>query len=532
LYVGAALLLLLAGASDYGYQIFFNLNVPISKSELPFIMEWSRLPYAMFFSAVICAGLSFPSFRIPKIPTVVRNFVALIVASYSISALAAAMLFAWLDFTGRDVKLNLWSPVQTFLNQHPMPLSPFSVALWVCLTPGAVAVLTGLLCTAYRRGFRQPFGVEFLILPISLATIGCAAFLIGSAGAERLSYAFTLVDPADFGWPMLPVLMLGSFGAWVVTTLTSRSRPTVPARTSADSATLGAAISSASGSALLILVLLYLGVSQTASYANRMTELVEARKAFASDVLYAFFKDGGALTLVETSSDGKLLWNWDVFTKVPWADVTISQYPGDDRYVVEVVRKLTEETWSALQYHQSFDTGNATQQVADRYGFRYETSDDAIKIYPRLEAQLQATDVSFPGIGISLDLTSFTLVMPIVVSACLILLGHWARTASRSYNHSRLQWILIDADNGLVGLVARCWLVAIGVGPWLLAILFIQAIALMLRSKGTLNTIALDGAASLYVVLTMSMLVVATMSAVKALVALRSTVRVSRENDG
>ncbi len=91
-------------------------------------------------------------------------------------------------------------------------------------------------------------------------------------------------------------------------------------------------------------------------------------------------------------------------------------------------------------------------------------------MYPRIETQLRAADVSFPGAGISLDLTSFAFVIPVVVFATLVLFGQWRRELTHVYHTgAELGWVLVDARTGIVGMVARIWLIAIVVGPWLWA---------------------------------------------------------------
>jgi hypothetical protein len=129
-----------------------------------------------------------------------------------------------------------------------------------------------------------------------------------SASAEGLSYAISgEIDPADIGWPVLPVVALGSLSDWITLTWCRADTETTHASSSSEAVNAEKTLSSASQTSILILVLLYLGISQTSAYVKRMVELVEAREAFASDVLYAFFSKGGALTSTSSSSDGKPL---------------------------------------------------------------------------------------------------------------------------------------------------------------------------------------------------------------------------------
>ena len=81
--------------------------------------------------------------------------------------------------------------------------------------------------------------------------------------------------------------------------------------------------------------------------------------------------------------------------------------------------------------------------------------------------------------------------------------------------------MLVDARAGILGMVARIWLTAIVVGPWLLGIVFVEAIALTLRTKGMLNTPALEVIFSIYVGIVLIMLTVSTKTAAQTLIKLR-----------
>jgi hypothetical protein len=513
----AAALLLLVQGWPYITPFLHNFEIPP--------MEWSRLPYTILYSACLWAGLSCISFGDGGRLAAIRKIIALVVAAYAFSALAGAAAFAWIDFAARNLNGVFPESLQHFLAAHPIN-DPSDIGLWViwvALTPGALIAGIALAAASHPWNPHQLVHLESLPFLLLVATAGCAAFLFGSGSAESLSIAVSdLIDAADIGWSVLPVVALGSLGAWVTLEWRGASAPPRPPSSSREAANIENILSSAARTSLLVLVLLYLGISQTSAYANRMAKLVDARKAFASDILYAFFSKGGTLTTTTTSADGKLLASSSVVSGVPWADVNIVQYPGDQQYVVEVTRMPSQEKWSVRQYHQPFDKGIATQQIADQYGISYQSTDDATKIYPRIETQLRAADVSFPGAGISLDLTSFAFVMPVVVFAKLVLFGHWLSELTRGYHKgAKLQWVLVDARDGIVGMVARIWLIAIVVGPWLRGIVFVEAMALTLRTKGMLNTPALEGVFSIYVGIVLVMLTVSTKTAAQTLIELR-----------
>ena len=132
--------------------------------------------------------------------------------------------------------------------------------------------------------------------------------------------------------------------------------------------------------------------------------------------------------------------------------------------------------------------------------------------------------MAFPGTGLSLNLSSFTLLVPFIVFAALVLLQYRARTALTYYSRTKVPLIILHARRGLAGTLARLWLSAIAIGPYLLSILVVQAVALTLRARGgTVNTLSLDAIATGYVLAVLVMLITSTRSAVKTLLALRST---------
>jgi hypothetical protein len=58
-----------------------------------------------------------------------------------------------------------------------------------------------------------------------------------------------------------------------------------------------------------------------------------------------------------------------------------------------------------------------------------------------------------------------------------------------------------------------------------LSIVFVEAVALTLRTKGTLNTFALEGVSSIYVGMVLIMLATSTKTAAHTLIGLRRLVR-------
>ena len=143
-----------------------------------------------------------------------------------------------------------------------------------------------------------------------------------------------------------------------------------------------------------------------------------------------------------------------------------------------------------------------------------------------METQLRAADVSFPGAGIFSRSHQFCVGIQVVVFATLVLFAHWLGELTRLYHKgSDLQWVLVDERTGIVGMVARMWVIAIVVGPWVLGIVFVEAMALTLRTKGMLNTPALEGVFSIYVGIVVVMLTVPAKAAAQGLIELRRLAR-------
>lgn len=484
-----------------------------------------RLPYAIVFTVVIAVGLLADTARWPKRVPLAGPLLACLTAAYVLALLVVTAIAAWTDFTATDPAfgLNGWTRLQAFFEKHP----PFDLGIgfWVFVSPVALLTFPAVLCFMGFRLDRKDITERLagLILSIGVAS---AAFLLGSMMTET-RFPRDLIDVGDLVFAATPVIVLGALTAWVAVKFSARPlRRAYPAQ--ADAAK---SISSASQISVLTLVLLYLGISQTSGYANRTADLIELRHAFASDILHDFVASGADLAAFTLDANGKPAESWNLVPDVPWGDVKIVKFASEPiahRFNVQTTESITGESWNIDEYGQTFG-GTRTQQIADRQGVRYEASDGAIKLYPRIETQLRAKEVAFPGAGISFELASFTLVVPFVVFASLVLLAYRANTAVANYSAVRDPWLLLDADRGLPGFLAWLWIGALALGPWVLGVLMVQAVGLTLRAKGPLNSLLLEGVATAYVALVLAILVAATASALKAVLMLRA---LARENAG
>jgi hypothetical protein len=528
-YLAAVTAIVLIEACDFITEPLLDLAVPS--------FEFAVVPTALFFAGLICLGLCCAAVRSPRPFPLLGAGVAYLTAAHAMSALVLAVFAAWFDFTARSggYRMPDFSPnrLVAFFAAHPVD-SAFSLGFWALLTPLAVIVLLplALLTPGWRR--RGTDLSQRLALLILATAAPVAAFVLGSMLAEA-RFPQGEIDPGSLVFTLLPVTVQGALSAYVVIRLFLSTSP--PKRDSLPSRKidLDKILSSASQLTVVILVLLFLCISQIAGYASRVSELIEARKAFALDILIADLPDESVLSA--SATDGATTYRWTLVPAVSWATITIAKYDADQDpknpkappwYRVEVTQTLNNENWSIRSHRLTNFHGSRTLDVADRYGVDYKASDTPITVYPKIEAQMRAKEAAFPGVGLSLDLTSFTLVAPFVVFAALVLLSERARSALDHFSRPDDPWILIDGRVGFPGVLARLWLAALAFGPWILAVVTIQTVALLLRTKGDFETLAVDGVASAYVAAVLLLLLIPTCSAVKRLLQLRALARSGR----
>jgi hypothetical protein len=514
-YVAVAAILLLSEAC-----IFF-MEPLVGNGSL--IFDPSIIPLSFLFAALICAGLCCATFLKPRAIPWLGGTIAYLTAAYSLAALAVAIVGSWEVFTSRVSGDRApffvrWAALERFFQAHTF-LTPFGIGLWIGLTPFAALALIGL-APQMRRWIRLSADLtQRLALLILAIAAPSSAFVLGTMMAEVRSPQ-AMFDTVYYASLLVPVVVFGAFSAFIATWIfVSRSvrKHDAPPRDKLD---FGKVLTSASQLSILTLLILYVSISQIAAYAKRISALIELRRAFAVDVLQAYATDNAAFPIVPS---------------VPWAGVKITKFESDQipggrvLYRIEVQEDLTNAQWSVRTYRLENYKGSLTQEVADREGVAYTASDNPIGIYPKVEAQLRAKEVAFPGAGFSLDLTTFTLVAPLVIFATLVLLSERARTAVEHFSLPDEPWILLDGRTGLAGLLARLWLAAIAFGPWALAVVVVQAVSLLLRTKGDFETSPVDVLASVYIAIALVLLLVPTWSAIKRLLILRGLARLNRD---
>jgi len=528
-YVAAAALLLLSE----GYYFFVE---PLVGRGIP-TFNPGNIPLSFLFAALVCAGLCCATFLKARAIPWLGSTIGYLTAAYSLAALAVGTVMSWLDFTSRtNTSSHLFvgqAALERFFQAHT-PLTPLGIGLWIGLTPFAALALIGL--AAQMRPWVRPSAdlTQQLALLILAIAAPSSAFILGTMLAEA-RFPQGIIDATVIVFPLVPVVVLGALSAFVATLILRPRSARKHDEQPRDKLDLGKVLTSASQLSILALLLLYLSISQIAGYAKRISELIELRKAFAADVLRTYAPDDAVLTTSTTAPDGSTA-KWTTVPSVPWAEVQIAKFDSDqipggsDLYRVEVHETISNEQWSARTYRLNY-VGSRTQEIADREGVAYTSSDSPIGIYPRVEAQLRAKEVAFPGVGLSLDLSTFTLVAPLVIFATLVLLSERARTAVEYFSLPDEPWILLDGRTGLAGLLARLWLAAIAFGPWALGVIVVQAVSLLLRTKGDFETLPVDGLASAYIAVVLVLLLVPTWSAIKRLLILRGLARLQRGVD-
>jgi hypothetical protein len=521
-YVAVAIFLLFIEACDDIYETIFEFRL----SEFHF----NYIPTVVLLAAIMCLGLYCGKFfRSDASPSLGFPFLGAVIAclttAYALAGLLLTLFVSWFDFVGysNGSRVDRW--LEGFIPALSGPFDPWILSV---LTPVAVILLMGLgpLMWGWFKSQKNLAQQSALLL---LATaVPCASFSLGGVLAARRVPLPGPIDPGLLGFFYLQVIVLGALSALVATLIKTSTRKAEPRIPPDDSVDLSKVLSSASQLSIFTLLLLYLSISQISSYADRVAQLIKLRQAFAFDVLH----DTSDNIFHSQMDRNDMAVRRSHILEVPWAKVKILQDPPDaDSYRVEVQEILSDEQWSARAsrqqrlYERHLNDGNLTRAIADRLGVANLASDAAISIYPKVEAQLRSREVAVPGAGFSLDLSSFTVVAPLVVFAALVLLGARARAAIDHFSPSNDLWILLDGRNGLPGLLARLLLLALAVGPWALTVVLVQVIALMLRTKGEFETFAVDGIATFYIVAVLVLLLVSTCSAIERLLLLRVLAR-------
>jgi hypothetical protein len=273
-----------------------------------------------------------------------------------------------------------------------------------------------------------------------------------------------------------------------------------------------------------------LSINQITGYVQRTCRLIDAREAFAQDVL----DRNSAKTSqdVSVTRDG---WTYTV-RRIPgilWGEVNVIDERRSSRpYTVEVTEGLRQghaepsaEKWAMHLYGATNGAvpPERTRENAEREGIHAEKDETYLQLFPRVERELRSKEAEFPGTGVSLHLGTFAFLAPFAVFGTLVVLDFRIRSALQVSSSDADSWILLDARSGLAGFLAHLWLAAIAVGPWLLSILVVDAVSLFIRAEGIRSVLPLVLAGG-YVVFVIVILLSSTTSVLLGLGSLRSRV--------
>jgi len=344
--------------------------------------------------------------------------------------------------------------------------------------------------------------------------------------AELETPAGDLISASAIAMVPLSVVAIGASAAWAYLRGLRESQPTEVWKPDKNSPRVSKLIASASQISVLALVPLFLAVSQASAYGTRLVRLVQDREAFADDLIEQYNDMTNASTVY--SRDGHQIMKTRLVPGVAWGDISVDQLPVAFKpYRVQVRESLSRESWSVRRRLVKSSTGvlfTGTKGAADREGVKYDANETAIQIFPRIESTLLSREVAFPGSGISLELGSFTFLVPTVIFANFVLLGYRVKAALAEYTPVDEPWLLLDAQSGLPGLLANLWMVALAVAPWLLSILMVRTVALTLKTRGSESSWTLDAVATC-VALVIVFLAISVATAIRNLIALRELSR-------
>jgi len=522
--------LILTAALLFLVSLTGNLFDVISDSDTPALLLAPLLP-VLVSTLAIFGGLSLPILRQQGIFRWLGLAVAWLTASCSLGAVGFIALNAWLLFTNRfnDNSRNpivLPAPLLKFFETYS-PLNFFGPGFWIVLAPFALVALVAL--TVVLRGrVTDRIDLSRRLSGLILGSVAAvAAPLFGGTLAGEGQ--FDMINPGDLWAPGLAVVALGALAARV---FAARNEPSPPIATNGNDrpTDLSAAIVGASRYSTFVILILYLAISQINSYSDHLKELIEARNAFASDVVNENILHPQQYGPAITWKNGKISSYSTMVSNVPWGtvDIITTPYTGPANLnaapdiIVDVKMTVTHEHWSAVGHAWKIPSVNQLRAIADRDGISAGPPDDAVAIYPKVERWVDQQEIIVPGVGLSVGVASFALLVPFAVFAVTVLMGERLTTVLQRYRRSRARWIVMDAKQGFPLLLAWLWLAALAVGPWTFCIVLIKCIALLLRAKGALETYTVDFFATGYVLIVIVLVLVPTMTVVRDLVTLRS----------
>jgi hypothetical protein len=279
-------------------------------------------------------------------------------------------------------------------------------------------------------------------------------------------------------------------------------------------------IDSAKTVASLLLVIAYFGISQAVVHASDLDAAVDARSAFAADLVRTYlssfqpFQDWRKAEGRSAESDQIYQWLEKhlvprIPTDIPWvetANVKVGSkanglFSSDLSYffVVEVREYRSDHPWvsNANIDVTKIATGEAqpfdTVREAVRSGVETKKGEDFAALYLRTENALLRKTVALPASGFSFPAGEVVSVSFLVVFVMLVLLQDRVRNVFRDPDLGRgAPWLILDAEGRLARILSQLWTLGLFVGPWILGILTVRVSALEIRSNGSTSFLIFD----------------------------------------
>jgi hypothetical protein len=419
--------------------------------------------------------------------------------------------------------------------EHFFDDAPKRAALGIAF---GLLVATGLILFARRRSRSAAllrlsmlvlvvgWIVLSLSLPAELAVCGHTdgSFLDVLTG----SYLALLASVVVFVWALGPAIYLLRYVA-------PRLHETAPSEPLKG----GPYIASARTLALLLSVIAYFGYTQATAHATRLDYVIAARQAFSEDLVRRYTNgltefQGWLASPASGDLDTTFEWLRQYLKEsypepIPWARSVkvkaagvrnpslLDSFSRGIRFAVEVEEYSDDRKWTSwvtVNFFSLYHFVNPTQEsqsptgvaatggrlwtIAVRGGFKPEREEDFIALYPRLESDLLAKEITLPTSGFSFRVSQVVWVCTLVAFVLLLLIRDRVRNVFRDPELGWGEpWLVLDARGWIGRRLAQLWIAGLFAGPWLITVATTRVAALSLRANGSISDLWQDLALTL-----------------------------------
>jgi len=248
---------------------------------------------------------------------------------------------------------------------------------------------------------------------------------------------------------------------------------------------------------LVILVIGYVGLSFVWGHQDRLTTLVDARKAIAGVILASQnveFPERG-----ETSGDeGKkfLRYNWEPYfpalgeIDVNGDKVRIRRRGGGGWAVLISSPDRDAEGW-IQSYNENI---NSLEDIAARIGIFASGGTDPSELYVQIEQRTLGIEVVVPGVGLGFRGMQVVWVCVIAIFGFLVILrDRIQHVLSDEDLAASERWLIIDGEVGIEYVLSQLWLVALAMAPIALSSGLIAGVTTQIAANGAMSNLAMDG---------------------------------------